>query len=183
MTSPSNTTALTAFAERVEDFAVRPQERGRYDAVVMLQLIEHVEDPALICERVADLLVPGGVFIIETPNLGGLDYAIFKGRWWGHYHFPRHWNLFSTDALVRMLEQRGFEIARREYLISTSSWIISHQNYLKDRGWPGFVTRFFSYQNPILLALAVVVDTLRIRLGFDTSNQRVIGRKHAERGG
>jgi 2-polyprenyl-3-methyl-5-hydroxy-6-metoxy-1,4-benzoquinol methylase len=168
-----------AFAERVEDFAARESERGGYDAVVMLQLIEHVEDPALICERVADLLVPGGVFIIETPNLGGLDHALFKGRWWGHYHFPRHWNLFSTDALVRMLDQRGFEIARREYLISTSSWIISHQNYLKDRGWPGFVTRFFSYQNPILLGLAVVIDTLRIRLGFDTSNQRVIGRKRA----
>lgn len=168
-----------AFAERVEDFAARDSERGRYDAVVMLQLIEHVEDPPLICERVADLLVPGGVFIIETPNLGGLDHAIFKGRWWGHYHFPRHWNLFSTDALVRMLDQRGFEIARSEYLISTSSWIISHHNYFKDRGWPRFVTRFFSYQNPILLGLAVVIDTLRIRLGRETSNQRVIGRKRA----
>jgi len=168
-----------AFAERVEDFAAKAHERGRYDAVVMLQLIEHVEDPALICERVADLLVPGGVFIIETPNLGGLDHAIFKGRWWGHYHFPRHWNLFSTDALVRMLDARGFEIARREYLISTSSWIISHHNYFKDRGWPRFIVRFFSYQNPILLALAVAIDTLRIRLGRDTSNQRVIGRKRA----
>ena len=169
-----------AFAERVEDFAERPEQQGRYDGVVMLQLIEHVEDPALICERVRSLLRPGGVFIVETPNLGGLDFAMFRGRWWGHYHFPRHWNLFSRDALVRMLESRGFEIARHDYLISSSSWIISHHNFFKDRGWPAWFWRFFSYQNPILLALAVVIDTLRVRLGRDTSNQRVIGRRPAD---
>ncbi|MBW2382439.1 MAG: class I SAM-dependent methyltransferase [Deltaproteobacteria bacterium] len=166
-------------SERVEDFAERDDQRGCYDAVIMLQLIEHVEDPALLCERVYTLLRPGGVFIIETPNLGGLDYRLFKGRWWGHYHFPRHWNLFSTDALVRMLETRGFEITRCEYLISTSSWIISHHNYAKDRDWPRFVQRFFNYQNPILLGLALVMDTLRTKLGLETSNQRVVGRKPA----
>jgi 2-polyprenyl-3-methyl-5-hydroxy-6-metoxy-1,4-benzoquinol methylase len=165
--------------QRVEDFAERAEERGRYDAVIMLQLIEHVEDPVLICERVHALLKPGGVFIIETPNLGGLDHRIFKGRWWGHYHFPRHWHLFSNDALVRMLESTGFEIARREYLISTSAWIVSHHNYAKDRGWPRWAQRFFNYQNPILLGLAVVMDTLRTKLGLETSNQRVIGRKPA----
>ena len=68
------------FAERVEDFAEKPGEQLRYDAVIMLQLIEHVADPALVCERVHSLLRPGGVFIIETPNLAGLDYSLFKRR-------------------------------------------------------------------------------------------------------
>ncbi len=166
-----------AFVERVEDFAQREEQQGSYDAVIMLQLIEHVEDPALICERVHSLLRPGGVFIIETPNLGGLDYRLFRGRWWGHYHFPRHWNLFSKDSLARMLEERGFEIARSEFLISTSSWIISHQNYFKDRAYPRPIQRFFNYQNPMLLGLAVVIDTLRMRIGLETSNQRIIARK------
>jgi len=39
------------------------------------------------------------------------------------------------------------------------------------------VQRFFTYQNPLLLALAVLIDTLRMRLGYETSNQRIIGRK------
>ncbi len=166
-----------ATAERVEDFAERKEEQGRYDAVIMLQLIEHVEDPALLAERVHALLRPGGVFIIETPNLGGLDHAIFAERHWGHYHFPRHWHLFDAPRLRDMLEARGFEVVCSEYLISTSSWIISHYNRFKDRGYPGFFYRFFSYQNPALLALAVIVDTVRIRLGLETSNLRVIGRK------
>ena len=168
-----------AHCERVEEFAQREEQRGRFDAVIMLQLIEHVADPALICDRVHALLKPGGVFVIETPNLGGLDYRIFSGRWWGHYHFPRHWNLFSRTSLETLLHAKNFEVARSEYLISTSSWIISHRNFFKDRGWPKFWWRFFSYQNPLLLAFAVILDGGRIRLGLDTSNMRVIARKPA----
>jgi SAM-dependent methyltransferase len=163
-----------AYAGRIEDL---PVAEASFDAVIMLQLIEHVEDPVAISRAVFRLLRPGGVFIIETPNLGGLDYKLFAGRWWGHYHFPRHWNLFSTASLRRMLESAGFEIARSEYLISTSSWTISLHNYLLDKGWPAPVANFFHYQNPLLLAFFVVFDSLRAKLGLETSNQRVIARK------
>ncbi len=165
-----------AHAERVEDFADQPDQRGRFDCVVMLQLIEHVEDPAVVCEQVHRLLKPGGVFVIETPNLAGLDYALFEGRYWGHYHFPRHWNLFSMASLRRMLETRGFEIVVSECLISTSSWIISNQNWLKDKGAPDWLCRFVNFQNPLLLGLAVMMDVARTKLGLETSNQRVIAR-------
>jgi len=166
-----------AHSERIEDFAQRQDRKESFDAILMLQLIEHVEDPGEICTRVETLLRPGGLFVIETPNLGGLDYRIFSGRVWGHYHFPRHWHLFSRHSLTEMLLARNFEIVHAEYLISTSSWIISHRNFFKDRGWPRPVWSFFSYQNPLLLALAVLIDTARSRLGLETSNQRMIARK------
>jgi len=159
---------------RVEEFD--PGGRA-YDAIIMLQLIEHVEDPAAIAKRVFSLLGPGGVFIIETPNTGGLDYHLFKRSWWGHYHFPRHWNLFSTSALQRLLGDCGFEVERTDYLISTSAWTISLHNYFLDNGYPRSFTRFFHYQNPLLLALFVLLDTLRARLGGETSNQRIVARK------
>ncbi|MDG2333050.1 MAG: class I SAM-dependent methyltransferase [Myxococcota bacterium] len=168
-----------AHCERIEDFAQRPDQKNRFDAILMLQLLEHVDDPARVCEHVHTLLKPGGAFIVETPNLGGLDYRLFAGRWWGHYHFPRHWNLFRLASLSQLLASKGFEIDRAEYLISTSSWIISHRNYFKDRGWPRPWWRFFSYQNPLLLGLAVIVDQFRIRSGRETSNMRVIARKRA----
>ena len=166
-----------AHAKRVEDFSQEKSQQGRFDAVVMLQLIEHVEDPSLICERVHALLKDDGVFIIETPNLAGLDYRLFKGRWWGHYHFPRHWNLFSRERLEYMMTEHDFEPLAHENLISTSAWIISFHNFFKDRGWPEFVWRFFSYQNPLLLGLAILIDVTRVRLGLETSNQRLIAQK------
>ncbi|MEE3327183.1 MAG: methyltransferase domain-containing protein [Myxococcota bacterium] len=169
-----------AHAARVEDFSRDESQQERFDAVIMLQLIEHVDDPSMMCERVHTLLKENGVFIIETPNLAGLDYRLFSGRWWGHYHFPRHWNLFSRERLEQMLMQHDFEPLAHENLISTSAWIISFHNFFKDRGWPDFVWRFFSYQNPLLLALAISIDTVRIRAGKETSNQRLIARKRTK---
>lgn len=163
-----------AHRTRVEDFA---GQDGSFDLIVMLQLIEHVEDPVLLSERVFKLLRPGGAFVVETPNLGGLDYGAFRGSTWGHYHFPRHWNLFSTEALHQMLERCGFAIERTESLISTSAWIISLHNFFLDRGYPRWFVDRFHYQNPVLLAVFVLLDSLRARLGYETSNQRVVARR------
>lgn len=161
---------------RVEEYG---EARGTFDGVIMLQLIEHVDDPVRVAESVYDLLKPHGCFIVETPNLAGLDYRLFRRRWWGHYHFPRHWHLFSTESMCEMLEARGFAIERTDYLISTSAWTISLHNYFIDRGYPWWFVRFFSYQNPVLLGVFVALDYLRARLGGQTSNQRIVARKPA----
>jgi len=167
-----------AHACRVEDL---PEEQGGgFDCVVMLQLIEHVEDPAKIARKVHALLRPGGHFIVETPNLAGLDHRLFRRSWWGHYHFPRHWHLFTRESLHAMLERAGFEIVRSEPLISPATWVISLQNALKDRRAPAPLVRFFTYRNPALLSLFVALDWATARLGFRTSNQRVVARRPAQ---
>jgi len=135
------------------------------------------EDPVAMAKRAYALLRPGGIFVVETPNLAGWDYAIFKKRWWGHYHFPRHWNLFSESSLHAMLKSAGFDIDLSEQLISTSAWTISLGNYFLDRGYPGWFARFWNFKNPLLLAIFVTLDVARARLGGQTSNQRVIARK------
>jgi SAM-dependent methyltransferase len=44
-------------------------EPGVYDAVVFLQTIEHVQDPAGVLGHFRRLLRPGGVAYVSTPNL------------------------------------------------------------------------------------------------------------------
>jgi SAM-dependent methyltransferase len=44
-------------------------EPGQYDAVVFLQTIEHVRDPAAVLCHFRRLLAPGGAAFISTPNL------------------------------------------------------------------------------------------------------------------
>lgn len=166
---------FSAYAKRVEDMA--NEAPGTFDCVVMLQLLEHVENPAETAKKIFELLAPGGIFVIETPNLAGWDYALFKKRWWGHYHFPRHFHLFSTEALSGMLERAGFVVERVDQLISTSAWTISLGNYFLDGGYPRWFSRFFNFKNPLLLGVFVPLDTLRASLGLQTSNQRVIARK------
>ncbi|MGI9183463.1 MAG: methyltransferase domain-containing protein [Solirubrobacteraceae bacterium] len=42
---------------------------GSFDAVVLLQTIEHVQDPVAVLEHFRALLAPGGVAYVSTPNL------------------------------------------------------------------------------------------------------------------
>jgi 2-polyprenyl-3-methyl-5-hydroxy-6-metoxy-1,4-benzoquinol methylase len=42
---------------------------GDYDAVVFLQTIEHVQDPQAVLAHFRELLVPGGVAYVSTPNV------------------------------------------------------------------------------------------------------------------
>jgi SAM-dependent methyltransferase len=44
-------------------------EPGAYDAVVFLQTIEHVMDPAGVLRHFRRLLAPGGVVYVSTPNV------------------------------------------------------------------------------------------------------------------
>jgi SAM-dependent methyltransferase len=44
-------------------------EEGSCDAVVLLQTIEHLQDPAAVLAHFAAILAPGGVAYISTPNL------------------------------------------------------------------------------------------------------------------
>ena len=44
-------------------------EPGSFDAVVFLQTIEHVQDPAAVLRHFQSLLTEGGVAYVSTPNL------------------------------------------------------------------------------------------------------------------
>jgi SAM-dependent methyltransferase len=44
-------------------------EVGAYDAVVFLQTIEHVQDPVAVLAHFLELLAPGGIAYVSTPNL------------------------------------------------------------------------------------------------------------------
>ncbi len=156
---------------RIEEF--QPEEK--FDVVIMFQLIEHVEDPVATCRQVKKILNPGGIFIIETPNPAGLDYHWFKKSYWGHYHFPRHWNLFTRGNLRKMLNEGGFSICKEASLLAPACWIISLHNLFLDKKYPNWLIRFFDFRNPLLLSIFVIVDLFWKVMGRSTSNQRVIG--------
>jgi SAM-dependent methyltransferase len=44
-------------------------EPASFDAVVFLQTIEHVQDPAAVLRHFRDLLAPGGTAYVSTPNV------------------------------------------------------------------------------------------------------------------
>ncbi len=78
-----------------------------FDAITMFHVLEHVEDPLPTLVRARQLLRPGGVVSIVTPNASSWLHGIYGHRWRG-LEPPRHLQIFSAAGLRRLLGDAGF---------------------------------------------------------------------------
>jgi SAM-dependent methyltransferase len=67
----------------VEDPAVLAGLDGGYDAVVALELFEHLVEPEAFLERALELVRPGGRIVLSVPNVGHWSVVedLLAGRW------------------------------------------------------------------------------------------------------
>lgn len=74
--------------DRVNFFCVAAEQANyeqQYDAVFLLELIEHTEAPFAIIRRYAEVLKPGGYIFITTPNIESAisrSWFALSGRHW-----------------------------------------------------------------------------------------------------
>jgi SAM-dependent methyltransferase len=133
---------------------------GTYDLALLIQTIEHVADPPGVLRAIRSLLKPGGSVVIVTDNTGSLDFKLFKGRHWGGYHFPRHWNLFDAKTLRALAGKVEMEVSSLETVVSPVNWVYSVRNSLVDLGAPLWLTNRFSLKSPGSLSVFTIFDML-----------------------
>ena len=78
-----------------------------FDVISLLGVIEHVVDPIRLLLRAQELLRPGGLVLIQTPNSGSLLAHAMRGLW-PPYAPVEHIHLFSKQSLTTALLQMGF---------------------------------------------------------------------------
>lgn len=151
----------------------------KFDLVMMSQLIEHVYHPAAALRNVQNLLNPGGLLIIETPNWKSLDFQIFKKQYWGGYHFPRHFNIFSALSLKAFVERMGFDVVSNGFLPSPGFWIISLRNMagLNSRQKTSSWLEFINFGNIAVVGLFSLFDKIVIIARGSTSNQYLVAKR------
>lgn len=113
---------IPAFHGRFPDSQFAP---ASFDVVTMLNLIEHLLDPAEAVQEAARVLRPGGLLVIETPSEDGfmrraadLIYRVSGGRITypvaAAFQVAGHHFGFSSRSLTRLLERSGFAVERLE---------------------------------------------------------------------
>lgn len=161
---------------RIEDAQDLPQ--NYFDLIVMLQVIEHVSEPGACVARLAQLLAPGGVLVLETPNVDALDVRLFQSRYWGGYHLPRHWNLFSPESLRKLLLRHGLEPVATRFLPSPAFWLHSLHHWLKyERRQPRLARWVHPARCVPGLAAFTAFDMFRAALRRRTSNMQLMARR------
>ena len=101
---------LTVHAGALETLPLEPE---RYDAVVMVYVLEHIPDPAATLARIRQLLKPGGWVVLGLPVMDSGQARWLGARWSAVTEAPRHVAIPSTAGATRLLETAGFEAIRR----------------------------------------------------------------------
>lgn len=149
-----------------------------FDLIVIIQVLEHLDNPSEVIKSLTRLLSKGGILIVETPNTNSLDLKLFRHRYWGGYHFPRHWNLLNEQTLRRLATEQNLEVKSFKFLPAHAFWIFSLHHLIKDDWGIPWMSNFFNpFQNLGLLSLFTAFDLLRAKLGFRTSNIQLIAAK------
>lgn len=78
---------------------------GKFDAVTLCDVIEHIPNPVGALRRAAELVVDGGILFILTPRFGG---PLYRRQGSQYIQFRRdHIYYFTESTLVRVAEEAG----------------------------------------------------------------------------
>jgi 2-polyprenyl-3-methyl-5-hydroxy-6-metoxy-1,4-benzoquinol methylase len=103
--------------ETLEELAAA--DPAPFDAIVLADVVEHLEDPRRALDLCTELLAPGGVLCVVTPDPGSLTARLARSRWWGY--LPAHTYLLPRRTLRELLSARGLIVTADVGLVRTFS--------------------------------------------------------------
>lgn len=165
----------TVYCGRFEDVTLDRQ----FDVINLTHVIEHVSDPRGVVKKAFQSLKPGGLLVLETPNIGAYEWRWFRSGDWGAYHIPRHWYFYDRGTLRTLGESEGFRMIDHYCHPGPTHWVWTLHN-VSLRG-SGTVARFFQRVfdpvrifkggpvSTVVMIQFFLLDFLMLRLGRQTS--------------
>lgn len=80
-----------------------------FDVLTAWDVVEHVPDPVEFLRTCHDLLRPGGLMVLTTPDVGSLVAKLTGPRWMGFKLAEEHLYYFSRQTLAVALRNAGFK--------------------------------------------------------------------------
>jgi len=114
-------------SEMIEDLDASTQT---FDAITMLDVIEHLPRPVDALKKLTAALKPGGVLIISTGNTDALPWRFMRLNYW--YYFPEHVSFFNKKWFVWVSRKLNLEVVSvRSFSHFEKSFFVSFRQLLE----------------------------------------------------
>lgn len=126
---------------------------GSFDAVTMLDVLEHLVDPLDALRRLREPLGDEGLLTLSTVNLSSIHARLRKDRW--PWFIRPHLHYFTPETLHAMLRAAGFRLV--EWTVVPRTF---HASYIANR-----LASSLGAFGPTALAFSRVAD-IRLPVGW-----------------
>jgi SAM-dependent methyltransferase len=145
-----------------------PFQPGSFEAIVLADTIEHLNDPRGAVAAAHRWLVPGGHVLLLTPDFGSFVARLLGRHWWAllddHYYY------FTRPTLRRLLESEGFVVER--IAAFGRAFPLSH--------WLSKLSQYSTQVHDTVQTLTRAMRIDRLRLPVNLGDQMVcVARKQA----
>lgn len=89
-----------------------------FNAVVAVEVLEHLHEPEQVLTEINRVLKPGGTFIVGQDT----DSLLFKMVWWvwgkmkGSVWDESHISCITPDILIKRIKKAGFKVEKVRYI-------------------------------------------------------------------
>lgn len=99
-----------------------PFESNSFDAVVILEGIEHIVNCERLIEDINRCLKPKGLFLLSTPNFSWIQDRVRYLLGANATNEGVHLRFFTVSSLSKIIEARGFKVIARNSFSSILVW-------------------------------------------------------------
>ena len=90
----------------------------KYDTIVMSHVLEHIENPAFLLNKIYNWIADDGIFLVSVPNAKSIHrlVAVEMGMLTSEYmlnsrdHELGHFRVYDMDSLSKQMVEAGFKI-------------------------------------------------------------------------
>ena len=107
-----------------------PDRRARFDAIALLDVLEHFADPLSLLRDVAIHLRAGGRVFVQVPNWDSLLVQIEGAE--SSIVCPGHWSYFTPATLADLMGRAGFRPIAVETVVSELDRIAAYPTARRD---------------------------------------------------
>lgn len=144
-----------------------PEEsiNGKFDLVILTEVIEHIRDDKLALKKIFNMLNKGGLVIVTTPSLNAPLYRLGYAN-----NFDKkvgHLRRYTIESLTKKCESCGFKVIETEKVEGIL------RNFLFLNPYAGKLVRFIKF---FISDIVTLMDNILIPI-FGESNIMVVLRK------